>query len=411
MGKKRLHEHGGVAASEERAKRRKSSIDESLPAENIPRTQKFKVEKSQAGLEGSNGAPSAAAKHLAYLAQLSSELFHDQQLKKDCIAIAGYDTVMAALNLGQVLRSNQSVAASVAQGLPAYDKRVSDNSGPYIPGQAMHAERISTLLPDLPPILDPSLAKIPFTHRWTAEKERLPSVDGSYERLEFVGDAYIELFASRLLYPRFPQMSSGRLSQLRELLVKNETLAQFSLAYNFDEIAEFPLTHKQSRGNASKLWTKTLGDIFEAYVAALILSDSKHGFATAEAWLVKLWIPKLQDRQDHNPPEHTAAKQDLAGKILTRGAKIDYRDESQKEVNKEGKIWFKVGVYFTGLDWENRHLGSGKGLSKTEAGIRAAMEALSNPLTAQIGAVKRDFDAKVKQEREQQSSDSFQHEG
>ena len=324
---------------------------------------------------------------------------------------------MATLNLGQVLRSKQSVAASLAEGLPAYDKRESTVFGPSMSGQAVRLERPerperpSTLLPDLPPILDPSLAKIPFMHRWNATKERLPSVDGSYERLEFVGDAYVELFASRLLYPLFPQMSPGRLSQVRELLVKNETLAEYSLAYNFDEIADFPRTHKESTGNASKLWTKTLGDIFEAYVAALILSDPKNGFATAEAWLVKLWTPKLLDRKDHNPPENPKAKQELGGKILTRGVKIDYRDEGKTTVNKEGKIWFKVGVYVTGLGWENRHLGTGKGLSKTEAGTRAAMEALLNPLTAQIGAVKRDFDAKAKQEREHQSSDSFQQEG
>jgi len=326
---------------------------------------------------------------------------------------------MAALDLGLVLRSMKSVAASLAEGLPAHDKRDSGSSDPSVPGQAKssipgHAKSVahtSPPLPDLPPILDPSLAKIPFIHRWTAEKERLPSVDGSYERLEFIGDAYIELIASRLILPRFPQMSPGRLSQVREFLVKNETLAQFSLAYNFDELAEFPTAHKESRANASKLWTKTLGDMFEAYVAALIASDSKNGFATAEAWLVKLWTPKLLDRQDHNPPENTAAKRDLAVKILTRGVKIDYRDEGQMKVNKEGKIWFKVGVYVTGLGWENQHLGTGKGLNKTEAGIRAAMEALLNPLTAQIGAVKRDFDARTKQEREQQSSDNFQQEG
>ena len=362
------------------------------------------------GQEGTHGGTSAAAKCLAYLAQLSSEIAKDPQLQKECIAIAGNDIASAALNLGKAMRSKQSVMATLAQGLPGYDTVISDIRGPSIPGQTMRVKHKSTLLPDIPPILDPSLAKLPFIHRWTAEKERLPSADGSYERLEFIGDAYIELIASRLLYPRFPQMSAGRLSQVRELLVRNETLAQFAMAYKFDERAEMPKSHKEGRGNAAKLWNKTLGDMFEAYVAGFILSDPQNGFATAEAWLVKLWTPKLPGFQDHNPPEVATAKPDLAKKILTRGATIDYREEGRVEVNKEGKIWFKVGAYFTGLGWENSHLGSGKGLSKNEAGTRAAMEALLNPLTAQIGAVKRDFDAKMKLEREQQSSENVQHE-
>lgn len=432
MGKKRPHDRDSAAASEERAKRQRSSIDVCYPFARVlrkltrsvqetlgygkaRRTHKVtveRVENARNGSKESNGGPSGGAKRLAYLARLSSEIANDPQLTKECREIAGDEIVLATLNLGKVFRSKQSVVAFLDQGLPAYDKIESDISGPSIPGQVARVERRSALLPDLPPILDPSFARTPFIHRWrTADKDRAPSADGNYERLEFLGDAYVELIASRLILPRFPQMSAGRLSQTRELLVKNETLAQFALAYKFDELAEIPTSHKEGRGDTFKQWNKILGDMFEAYVAALILSDTKNGFATAEAWLFKLWAPKLPDYQDHNPPENPTAKVDLAKKILTRGAKIDYRDEEQVKVNKEGKVWFKIGVYFTGFGWENQHLGSGKGLSKAEAGIRAAMEALLNPLTAQIGAVKRDFDDKVKLQREQQKSDDFQSEG
>ena len=257
--------------------------------------------------------------------------------------------------------------------------------------------------PDLPPIIDSSLKALPFAHRATAGQQHISGVDGSYERLEFLGDAYIEIIAARLLYQKFPKLTAGRLSQVRELLVKNETLAEFALAYKFDERAEIPLSHKDGHGDRQKLWIKTMGDMFEAYVAAIINSDPRHGFGIAEEWLTRLWTPKLSSGENHEPPLNTTAKQDLSQKIMSKGVKVDYRDEGRTDIKKEGKSWFKVGAYFTGWHWENQHLGSGTGLNKSEAGARAAMEALRNPLTARIGAVKREYDVRIRVERGQES--------
>ena len=215
----------------------------------------------------------------------------------------------------------------------------------------------------------------------------------SYDRLEFVGDAYIELIATRLLFLRFPDLPAGRLSQKRESLVKNETLAEFSLAYGFDKRANLP-KHYSEEPERSKLWTKTMGDVFEAYVAAVIISNPSDGFAIAEAWLTKLWQPKIS-QSDNIGTWDSNAKVHLANRIMGKGIKIQYRDEAQPTViKKEGKIVFQVGVYLTGWGWEDTHLGSGLGLNKNIAGSQAATKALANPLTTQIEAVKRDFDAK-----------------
>ena len=324
----------------------------------------------------------------------------------------------AALNLGQVLHSEQSTGSTPLRDDSSRSKKASEStnvlSPPSQPGQDPTAH------PDLPPILDPSLEEVPFTHAGTIQGKPGTSV-ASYDRLEFVGDAYIELIATRLIYSLYPQLSVGRWSQIRESLVRNDTLAEFSLAYGFDERAQVPRSHKDpafrnrnhSEGNrvwkdseGRKLWTKMLGDIFEAYVAAVILSDPQHGFNTVEAWLTKLWSSKLQGEDNiNNLPLDTGAKQELSRKVLGKGIKLEYRDEAVPEMIKyEGKIWYMIGAYLTGWGWESQHLGSGKGLNKSEAGNRAAMQALRNPLTAQIGAVKRDFDAKVKLEKEQQSS-------
>ena len=259
-----------------------------------------------------------------------------------------------------------------------------------------------TELPTLPSILDKSLEELVFTHE-AAEGGNAHS-NHSYERLEFLGDAYIELIASRLIYLRFPKRAAGKLSQIRESLVKNETLAGYALRYGFDERAHVPREYKNFQSN-NKLWTKALGDIFEAYLAAIVLSDPENGFDVAENWLTELWSPKLLNEENDLPLDHEA-KSVLARKILGKGIKIDYRsEEAPKQIKREGKIWYTIAVYLTGWGWQNQRLGAGKGLNMKEAGARAASEALTNPLVAKISAIKRDYDAKVKLEKEQQSAD------
>ncbi|MCJ1454514.1 hypothetical protein MMC28_004867 [Mycoblastus sanguinarius] len=264
----------------------------------------------------------------------------------------------------------------------------------------------SSTLPPLPPVRDPSLSNAAFTHPGVINIHTNSKVDLSYDRLEFLGDAYIELIATRMVYPRFPNLPPGRLSQQRELLVKNETLADYSLAYGFDKKLKLPPSF-EAQNTRSKIWTKTLGDVFEAYVAAVIMSDPENGFQIAEAWLTALWESKLSVQKSVDTKLADAnAKQQLGQRIMGKGIKLNYKDEAPPdEYRKEGKLVFHIGVYLTGWGWENQHLGSGKGLSKQEAGAHAAVEALANPLTARVMGVKRDFDAKVWLERNVQDGD------
>lgn len=113
-----------------------------------------------------------------------------------------------------------------------------------VPGYARFA--VPTGLPPLPEIKDSSLAEGPFKHKSTTNYDRTVAKGITYERLEFIGDAYIELIATRLIDDRCDSLPAGRLSQLRELLVKNETLAEFSRAYAFDKRVEVPPIRFQS---------------------------------------------------------------------------------------------------------------------------------------------------------------------
>ncbi|MCJ1483084.1 hypothetical protein MMC06_003250 [Schaereria dolodes] len=320
--------------------------------------------------------------HDAALSPLTSKILQDGRKSRDASRTSDNDTAIPASNGGHVHRLKQPLNPPFILS----KNRITDQPPELTPMQ--------TALPKLPPITDWSLANLPFTHRGTIDGNA--HATASYERLEFLGDAYIELIATRLIFPRFSEVSAGKLSMIRQTLVQNETLASYSLAYGFDERAHLPDSFRSQEDHHRKLWIKVLGDIFEAYVAAVILSDPLNGFRTAELWLTELWSPKLLGEQDTLPLD-LEAKQNLSRKVMSKYIKVEYRDKIPPTTGK-GKVWYCIGVYFSGWTWENHYLGSGEGSNRKEAGARAAMDALSNPLVAQIAAVKREHDAKTREQ-------------
>ena len=253
-------------------------------------------------------------------------------------------------------------------------------------------------LPPLPPLPE-QITSVVFTHQHAVVGPLGKRVKLSYDRLEFLGDAYLEVMATRLIYPRFPHLPVGRLSQHRESLVKNETLARYAIAYGFDKRLKIPDTMKTQD---VKKWTKIMGDVMEAYVAAVILSNPSDGFQIAENWLHSLWEDKFAAL---DPAEtqlmDTEAKLKLCQKIVSKGIRLDYREDAPaKPKNKEGKTWFHIGVFLTGWGFTDAKLGSGTGLSKQEAGQKAAADAIGKVLTSQIEEIKKEHDRKMRKERD-----------
>ncbi|CRG83241.1 hypothetical protein PISL3812_00592 [Talaromyces islandicus] len=255
----------------------------------------------------------------------------------------------------------------------------------------VHPSKKDKGLPELPPISDASLARAVFTHPGAHTNNNVEGPDEtSYDRLEVLGDAYIEVFATKLIWRRFPNIPAGRISQIREELVKNETLAEYATKYGFDTRLSIPPDHRDQ----PKRWKKTKGDVFEAYVAAVVLSNPVDGDEIVENWLTQLWQPKLTGIQ--SVQSVLKAKELLAKKVMGKGIKLRYVDERPPERLSGGMQTFYVGVYLTGWGWDNQHLGSGRGLSKTIAGDNAAQEALRNvPLIDQVADAKLASGAKA----------------
>lgn len=256
-----------------------------------------------------------------------------------------------------------------------------------IPDYVEHTIAATKTLPPLPPIAEPHLHEAVFTHRsinapygqLLQPQDILLGLD--YERLELLGDAYIELIASRALYNRFPHVDVPELCSWRERLVENSTLGKFSEAYGFPD----RLRHHSQWEHNSKAWRKVVADIFEAYVAALVLADPKGGFATAEKWLTELWAPQLLGFRE-KIVENVKFKEELSRLICVKDIKLDYRQEKRMTYDAGSLQRFYFGVYLTGWGFEDEWLGSGEGQNKHEAATAAASAAVKNSPVVKVAA-------------------------
>lgn len=286
------------------------------------------------------------------------------------------------------------------------------------------ASKIPDRLPTLPLILDPTLEAGAFIHQGYGSGS---ITDISYERLEWIGDAYIYLLSSILISKTFPALLPGKCSQLRERLVKNVTLSNYARQYGFEERAKLPSSFfaASSRPSKDQDKTKVLGDIFEAYVAAVVLSDPAEGIIRVSAWLKDLWGMTIKkeiiEEEKHGlkigsplwslrgdvvgaksvlPPLNY--KERLQKLLVSKGVKLEYKDAAPERKDRETKLpLFTVGVYLTGWGVKNRLLGTGTAHGKKEAGQKAAAMALENRKALDMFLEKkRVFDAQLEMERQ-----------
>ncbi|TXT16032.1 hypothetical protein VHUM_00535 [Vanrija humicola] len=129
------------------------------------------------------------------------------------------------------------------------------------------------LLPPLPPIADPHLARLAVTHSSAHQLPRRPTslefeADEKvedYEKLEHVGDSMLGSVVTGLLHDLFPLLRPGPATMLKSHLVSNNTLRQLCVRYRItDHIIAAPvqlLTIKSQE--------KPVASIFEAYIAAV----------------------------------------------------------------------------------------------------------------------------------------------
>ncbi|MEK7122647.1 MAG: ribonuclease III [Patescibacteria group bacterium] len=186
---------------------------------------------------------------------------------------------------------------------------------------------------------------------------------GHNERLEFLGDAVLELVVTDYLYHTFSDAPEGAMTNWRASLVNSEMLAKIGSAIGLD-----PLMYL-SRGEAKEAGSKArkyiLTNAFEALIGAIYLD---RGYKAAEKFIHRFVLPELpeilQKGLDVDPKSRF---QELAQEKM----KITPRYEVLKEVGPDHAKNFTIGVYL-GVDL----VAQGEGTSKQEAQVAAAQAGL-----------------------------------
>lgn len=203
-----------------------------------------------------------------------------------------------------------------------------------------------------------------LTHRSYIKLKRNSEPAGllSNERLEFLGDAVLDLVVAEYLYYNFPQNEEGDLTKFRSILVNKRFLAERAKNIN---LQEFILASYTAMKSIEEGYDSILADAYESIIGAIFLDsgyDAAKEFITEEIF-VKLDI-KWLDEYDEN---HKSKLLEFAQANTNFIPEYKVMNEEGPEHNK----LFTVDVYIDG-----QLLGTGEGKSKKQAEQQAAKNAL-----------------------------------
>ena len=204
-------------------------------------------------------------------------------------------------------------------------------------------------------VVNSNLYDVAFLHSsYTNEKNSKED----YERLEFLGDAVLELVVSDYLYNNY-HLVEGEMTKARANYVCEKALSTYALELNLQEYIKLGNGELKAGG---LLKPTILADIFEALMGAIYLDL---GFETVKKIIITIIKPCI-DKQSNFLEDYKSKLQEL---VQTEKRTVEYKlvDESGPAHNKS----FTFEVVISGIKY-----GSGTGASKKIAEQNAAKEAL-----------------------------------
>ncbi|MEM1059794.1 MAG: ribonuclease III [Verrucomicrobiota bacterium] len=189
-----------------------------------------------------------------------------------------------------------------------------------------------------------------------------PGIADDNQRLEFLGDAVLQLSITEVLFRRFPALPEGKLTVMRRQLVRTETLAQ--LAGRLD-LGRHLILGKGEELNGGRAKPKLLADALESLFGAVYLDRDWHAATRVVLHIYAEHMEGLQPETIGGNPKGA-----LQEKLQVDGSTPpDYRIESSAGPPHER-------TYTASVHWCGRELARGTGPSKKDAEIAAAAAAL-----------------------------------
>jgi ribonuclease III len=209
---------------------------------------------------------------------------------------------------------------------------------------------------------DEKLLKQAFTHSsYVNEHRKKPFEDN--ERLEFLGDAVLELTVSQFLYKKYLTMSEGELTKLRAAIVCEPSLVAFANDLSFGQLI---LLGKGEEMTGGRERPALLADVFEAFIGALYLDK---GIEIVIEFLEKNVYPKINAGAFSHVMDFKSQLQELVQRDGI--GSIEYRILQEIGPAHNRQFVSQVGL-------NGKELGIGTGRSKKEAEQLAAQMALQN---------------------------------
>jgi ribonuclease III len=199
-----------------------------------------------------------------------------------------------------------------------------------------------------------------LTHPSLAYESQRPHFDN--QRLEFLGDAILQLVVTEALFKLFPNSPEGDLTKLRSRVVSRKALARFAMLIH---LGDYVMLGKGEEATGGRRRLSTLADAFESLVGAVYLDT---GLEKVRELILRLFEKEIKSMVEC--PEERNPKGEL--------------QECLQAIHPTAPVYHIVGesgpdhrrVFQAEVKWQGRLLASGKGKSKKEAEARAAAEAL-----------------------------------
>lgn len=207
---------------------------------------------------------------------------------------------------------------------------------------------------------DKNLFSQALTHSSYANEHRLDH-SRCNERLEFLGDAVLEIVTSDFLYHKYDALPEGDLTKIRASIVCEPTLAYCA---GDIRLGEYLLLGKGEEATGGRNRNSVVSDAMEALIGAIYLDG---GFTNAKEFIHHFILTDLEDKKLFY--DSKTILQEIVQANMTGNVSYELIDEQGPDHNKIFEVEARIG----GKAW-----GRGKGSSKKSAEQQAAYEAILN---------------------------------